>query len=63
MQHRCYADDTQMYLTVERDEPIVATEVIFFFQAKQRDSLGVLFDSNLKMEHLIANTVQLLLSD
>ena len=25
MQHRCYADDTQMYLTVERDKPNLAT--------------------------------------
>ena len=24
MQHNCYADDTQIYLTVERDESIVA---------------------------------------
>ena len=107
MQYHCFADDTQMYLPVERDESIVAalkkvelwvaelaawftknlfklntekSEAIIFFPAKQRDSLptdvyitvagrriqpsscvcnlGVQFDSNLKMEHQIANTVK-----
>ena len=107
MQYHCYADDTQIYLIVERDESIAAalkkvklcvaevdtwltknllklnrekSEAIVFFPAKQRDSLpadvyitvaghriqpsscvrnlGVQFDSNLKMEHQIANTVK-----
>ena len=107
MQCHCYADNTQIYLTVERDESIVAalkkvemcvaevaawstknllklnrekSEAIVFFPAKQRDSLpadvyitvaghgiqpssfvrslGAQFDSNLKMEHQIANTVK-----
>ena len=106
MQYRCYADDTQIYRTVERDESIVAAlkkvelcvvevaawltkkllklnrykyEVIVFFPAKQPDNLpadvyitvaghriqssscvsnlGVQFDSNLKLEHHIANNV------
>ena len=100
--HCCYADDTQIYLIVERDgskklELCVAevaawltkkllklntekSEAIVFSPAKQRDSLpvdvyitiaghriqpsscvrslGVQFDSNLKMEHQIANTVK-----
>ena len=123
MQYHCYADDTQIYHTVERDESIVAalkkvelcvaevaewltknrlklnrekSEAIVFFPVKQRDSLpadvyitvhghqrdslpadvyitvaghriqpsscvrnlGVQFDSNLKMEHQIVNTVK-----
>ncbi len=107
MEHHCYADDIQIYLTVERDESIVAalakvelcvaevaawltrnqlklntekSEAIVFSPAKKRGSLpanvyitvaghriqpsscvrslGVLFDSNLKMEQQIANTVK-----
>ena len=107
MHYHCYADDTQIYLTVERDESIVAalkkvelcvvevaawltknllklnrekSEAIVFFPVKQRDSLpadvyitvaghriqpsscarnlGVQFDSNMKMEHQMANTVK-----
>ena len=107
MQYHCYADHTQIYLTVQWDESIVAelkkvdlcvaevtvwltknllklnrekSEAIIFFPAKQHDglpadiyitvaghriqpsscvhNLGVQFDSNLKMEHQIANTVK-----
>ena len=95
MQYHCYADDTQIYLTVERDEFIVVAlkvalciaEVaawlnknLLKLNREERDSLpadvyitvaghriqpsscvrnlGVQFDSNLKMEHQIANTVK-----
>ena len=55
MQYQCYADDTQMYIAVERDESIVAAlKKVELCVAE----VAAWLTKNLKMEHHIANTVK-----